>query len=45
MSVPTGVVNQYAALRDMNRRTDQMAVALMTPAMSVQKAAPTARSQ
>lgn len=42
MSVPTGVVSQYAALRDMKRRTSQIAVALVTPAISVQNAADTA---
>jgi len=45
MSVPTGVVSQYAALRDMKRRTSQIAVALVTPAMSVQNAADAARSK
>lgn len=38
MSVPTGVVSQYAALRDMKRRTPQIAVALITPARKIARA-------
>lgn len=45
MSVPRGVVSQYAALRGRKRRTAQMAVALITPAMKIQKALAIARSR
>ena len=43
MSAPMGVVSQNAAFGDMNRRTAQIAVALMTPARKIAMALLSAR--